>query len=59
MSDTFKRWRDVNNIEKLKEKLTEQQKESVLKVLENLLRSSKQLQVREIINKFRLNRRIV
>ena len=41
VSDTFKRWRDVNNIEKLRERLTAQQKETVLNVLNNLLHHSK------------------
>ena len=33
MSDCLRRWRDVNIIEKLKENLTQHQKEAVLKVL--------------------------
>ena len=41
VSDTLKRWRDVNNIEKLRERLTAQQKESVLNVLNNLLHHSR------------------
>ncbi len=41
VSDCLKRWRDVNNIEKLKEKMTDIQKENLLKVLENVLKHSK------------------
>ena len=58
VGDTFKRWRDVNNIEKLRERMNMQQKGSVLKVLENLLNNGKNAQIREAINKFRQNRKI-
>jgi tRNA A37 threonylcarbamoyladenosine biosynthesis protein TsaE len=58
MSDCFKRWRDINSIEKLRERMSNQQKESLLKVLNGLLTTGKTAQVREAINKFRLNRRI-
>ena len=33
MGDCFKKWRDLNNIEKLRESMSNQQKASVLKVL--------------------------
>ena len=59
ISDTFKRWRDINNIEKLKEKMTDKEKESTLKVLNSLLHNSKHTMIRDAINKFRLNRKIV
>ena len=59
MADCLKRWRDLNNIEKLKEKMSNSQKESLLKVLNGLLNTGKTAQIREAINKFRLNRRIV
>ena len=39
--------------------MTSQQKESVLKVLNSLLHHSKRESIREAINKFRLNRKIV
>ena len=42
VGDCFKRWRDVNNIEKLKERIDNKTKENVLKVLDNLLKNSKQ-----------------
>ena len=58
MGDCFKRWRDLNNIEKLRESMNNQQKANVLKVLENLLNNGKNAQVREAINKFRTNRKI-
>jgi hypothetical protein len=46
MGDCFKRWRDVNNIEKLRERMSNQQKEAVLKVLANLLNNGKVAQIR-------------
>lgn len=58
MSDTFKRWREINNVEKIRERLSNAQKEQMIKILDQLLHSSKQLQVREVIQKFRLNRRV-
>ena len=58
MGDCLKRWRDINNIEKLRERMSNQQKENVLKVLANLLNNGKTAQIREALNKFRLNRRI-
>ena len=58
MSDCFRRWRDINSIEKLRERMSNQQKESLLKVLNGLLTTGKTAQIREAINKFRLNRRI-
>ena len=59
LSDTFKKWREINNVEKIKDRLSDKEKEQVLKVLDQLLHSSKQLQIREIIQKFRLNRRVI
>ena len=58
MSDTFKRWREINNVEKLRERMSNSQKEQMIKILDQLLHSSKQLQIREVIQKFRLNRRV-
>jgi hypothetical protein len=46
MSDCFKRWRDINSIEKLRERMSNQQKESLLKVLNGLLTTGKTAQVR-------------
>ena len=46
VSDCFKRWKDVNNIEKLRERMSLQQKENVLKVLDNMLRLGKQDMIR-------------
>ena len=42
IGDCFKRWRDVNNIEKLKERMDNKTKENVLKVLDGILKHSKQ-----------------
>ena len=41
VSDTFKRWRDINNIEKLRDRLTSTQKESVIRVLNTVLSQNK------------------
>ena len=63
INDCFKRWRDVNRVERIKERLDstidQNTKEYVIKTLENLLKNSKQDYIREVFNKFRLNRRIV
>jgi phosphomevalonate kinase len=59
LSDTFKRWREINAVEKIRNRLSDKEKEQMLKVLDQLLHSSKQLQIREIINKYRLNRRVI
>ena len=58
MGDCFKKWRDLNNIEKLKEKMSNAEKANILKVLENLLNNGKNAQVRDAISKFRTNRKI-
>ena len=42
VGDCLKRWRDVNNIEKLKERIDNNTKENVLKVLDGILKHSKQ-----------------
>ena len=44
--DCLKRWRDVNQIEKLRERMSNKEKESVLKVLNNLLNNGKTAQIR-------------
>ena len=59
VSDTFRRWRDVNNIEKLRDRMTSQQKEAVLNVLNNLLHHNKRERIADAIRKFRENRKIV
>ena len=58
VSDTFKRWRDFNTISKLKDSVSQKQKEMVLKVLDGLLRNSKTAQIRDAISKFKTNRRV-
>ena len=58
MSDSLKRWRDTNEIEKLREKMSNKEKESVLKILNGLLSTGKTAQIRDAINKFKLNRRV-
>ena len=59
VGDTFKRWRDVNAIEKLRERLTNKEKQSLLNVLNNLLHNSKRDKIAEVIRRFRTNRKIV
>ena len=59
LSDTFKRWREINAVEKIRNRLSDKEKEQMIKVLDQLLHSSKQLQIREIINKYRHNRRVI
>ena len=59
VESTFKRWREVNSIEKLREKLTNKEKEAVLNVLNNLLNSSKRDKIAEVIRRFRENRKII
>ena len=46
VGDLFRRWRDVNNIEKLRERMSNKDKENVIKVLANLLNNGKSAQVR-------------
>ena len=58
LSDTFRRWRDINKIAHLQETMSNQQKANILKILNGLLTTGKTAQVRDAINKFRLNRRI-
>jgi hypothetical protein len=58
LGDTFRRWRELNKIEKLRERMNLQQRGSILKMLENLLHHGKNAQIRDAINKFRTNRKI-
>ncbi len=46
VGDLFRRWRDVNNIEKLRERMSSQQQEGVIKVVANLLNNGKSAQIR-------------
>ena len=59
VGETFKRWRDVNAIEKLRSRLSDKEKQSVLNVLNNLLHNSKRDKIAEVIRRFRSNRKIV
>ncbi len=42
VADSFKKWREINTIEKIRERMDNTTKENVLKVLNDLLRHSKQ-----------------
>jgi hypothetical protein len=59
IADSLRRWRDLNRIEKLRNSINDKQKEMVLKVLLNLLNNGKQAKIREAINKFRQNKKII
>ena len=58
LSDSFKIWREVSAIEDLKNKLNDQEKKTLLKLLEDLLNNDKINRLREIVNKFRLNQKV-
>ena len=58
LGDTFRRWRELNKIEKIKDSWTLSQRGSILKMLENLLHNGRNAQIRDAINKFRTNRKI-
>jgi hypothetical protein len=58
LNEWLKNVSDVERKKILRERISNAQKESVLKVLANLLNNGKTAQIREAINKFRLNRRI-
>ena len=59
LGDSLRKWRDLNNIEKLRKRMNDKQKEMVLKVLFNLLNNGKQAKIREVIHKFRQNKKII
>ena len=58
LSDSFRIWREVASIEGLINKINNQQKANILKLLESLLNNDKINRLREIVNKFRLNQRV-
>ena len=58
LSDSFRIWREVASIEGLINKINNQQKANLLKLLESLLSNDKVNRLREIVNKFRLNQRV-
>ena len=49
----------MNKIEKLKERIGLEQRGNILKMLENLLHNGRNAQIRDVINKFRTNRKII
>ena len=59
IEDTLKRWRDVNNIEKLRDRISDKEKQSCISVLNSIVHQNKREMIREAINKFRINRKIV
>ena len=58
LSDSFKKWRETNTVEKIKQSVTQKQKQMLLEVLNGLLNNSKTAQIRQAVLKFRTNRRI-
>ena len=58
MSECFKRWREANNIAKIQDQMSNQEKASLLKMLESLLKNGRIAKIREVIEKFKLNRKI-
>ena len=59
VGETFKRWRDLNNIEKLRQTFDKSKKATLINILENLINNGKNGQIRNAISKFRTNRKIV
>ena len=59
LGDSLKRWREINQILKLRNQMNDKQKQMCLSVLNGLLNNGIQNKIREAINKFRLNRRII
>ncbi len=59
VDDSFRRWREINTILKIKEKTNDQQKKFILQILNNLLSNNKTQKIRDAINKFKHNRRII
>jgi hypothetical protein len=58
LGDSFKKWRENNAIINLNDRLTNTQKASLIKMLENLLGNDKMSRLKEVVNKFRLNKNI-
>ena len=58
LGESFKRWREVNRIEKLKKNINQGNRKFIIKLLENLLHYNKIQQLRNIIAKFKANRQI-
>ena len=59
LRDSLKRWREYNQMRKLIDRMDQTKKEMCLKVLTNILYQGKEGKIREAINKFRQNRKIV
>jgi hypothetical protein len=55
-SDAFKRWRDINTVEKIGSRNLYTNKERLIKVLEKYIHESKRRQISEVVEKFRLNK---
>ena len=58
LGDSLKRWREVNQIEKLRNKMSQKQKEMCIKVLLGIINNGNQSKIREVINKFKHIRKI-
>ena len=58
MSDCLKKWRTITKVDQVRGLLNEEKKGSVIKMLEGFLNNNLNYQLRKVINKFRINRRI-
>jgi hypothetical protein len=59
LGDSFRKWRENNAIITMNDRLSNTQKAALLKMLENLLGNDKNTKLKEVINKFRLNKNII
>ena len=58
MSECFKRWREANKVAKIEQAMDDKEKTALLKMLEGLLKNGRIARVREVIEKFKQNRKI-
>ena len=56
---SFRRWRELNNIERLRDMMTLAQKQKIITMLESIINQGRNGQLRKAINQFRLNRKYV
>ena len=56
---SFRRWRELNNIERLRDMMSFSQKHKIITMLESIINHGRNGQLRKAINQFRLNRKYV
>ena len=59
LGDSFKKWRENNAIIAMNDRLNNTQKAALLKMLETLLGNDKMTKLKDVVNKFRLNKNII